>query len=498
MTITTAETSRKWNGEELPQSCYIGGRWVAGAADEFSTVIDPATERSLARIRFASVAQVEEATRAARRAFEGAEWRAVGPLDRSRLLHRLTDLFESRRDEFVDLMTGETGSPTALSRIGQVQSALDTLRWFAEAARTGPPGGYERGLPLHYDPVTTASLFRQEPAGVVASITAYNYPLLLMARKIGGVLASGCTTVVLPSERAPLTTWLFFHLLEEVGYPAGVINLVIGAKDVGYALTTSPDVDMITFTGSVGVGREVMRQGAMSTKRVILELGGKSPTIVLPGADLSKCVPASILRFTVAAGQGCGCTTRTLVAQDVYEEYAGRAKSFMEGLQVGDPRREGTTVGPLIRADHRARVEGFVERALEQGGRVLAGGGRPDTSVGFYMNPTFIEGMSNSSEIAQNELFGPVGVLMSYGTVEEAIKIANESRFGLFASVWGPTAAAMKVAQGLNSGSVAINGGGPFRADAPWGGYRDSGNGRESGDEGFREFFEVKHIQWPI
>lgn len=498
MTVTTPTAQRKWQGEELTTSLFINGKWVDGAADEYAEVVDPYTEKPLSRVRFASVAQVNEAVAAARRAFEGKEWRSFGPNERGRMLHRLCDLFEARQDEFIDMIIAETGSPTALSKVGQVQSALECLRWFADAAKTGPSGGYERGLPLHYDPITTGSLFRYEAAGVVAAITAYNYPLLLLARKLGGILASGCTTVVLPSDRAPLATWLFFHLIEEVGYPAGVANLVVGSRDVGVALTTSPDVDMITFTGSVMVGREVMKQGAATTKRVVLELGGKSPTIVLPGANMAAVVPASITRFVVAAGQGCGCATRTLVHRDLYDEYAQASKNFIDGLKVGDPRGDGTDVGPLIRADHRARVEGFVDRALSSGGRIFAGGGRPDSPTGYLMNPTFIEGMPNTSEIAQNELFGPVGVLMPFSTLDEAIEIANQTRFGLYAAVWGPNQDAMKVAQALSAGTVAINGGGRLRPDAPWGGYRDSGNGREAGEEGFREFFEVKHIQWVL
>ena len=498
MAVSTERHAGTWNGQELSASCFIDGAWVDGEGDGSTNVLDPATERSLASVRFASTEQVALAVEAARRAFDRGPWRTVSAADRSRLLHRLCDLVEENTDELVDLIIAEAGSPIPLARVGQVQSAIECLRWFADAAKTGPPGGYERGLPLHYDPVITASLMRHEPAGVVAAITAYNYPLLLLARKIGGVLAAGCTTIVLPSERAPLATWRFFQLLEEVGYPTGVANLVIGGREAGVALTTSPGVDMITFTGSVAVGREVMKQGASTTKRVLLELGGKSPTLILPGADISAVVAPSITRFTVAAGQGCGCTTRTLVSKRDYDEYLDAAKDYIGGLQVGDPRAEGTDVGPLIRAEHRASVEGYVDRALAEGGEILVGGGRPDSAAGYYMNPTYVGGLTNDAEIAQSELFGPVGVLLQYETVDEAIEIANASRYGLYAGVWGPTAEAMKVAQQLSAGTVAINGGGRLRPDVPWGGFRDSGNGREAGEDGFREFFEVKHIQWPI
>jgi len=497
LAVSQSALRAPWSGQELVSSCYIDGSWVDGEGESI-VVVDPATEANLSSVRFASVTQVEQAVHAARRAFDRGPWREVSPADRSRLLHRLCDLFEENAEQFVDDIIAETGSPTFLAQGGQVQSTLEILRWFADAAKIGPPGGYERGLPLHYDPVTTASLMRHEPAGVVAAITAYNYPLLLLGRKLGGVLASGCTTVVLPSERAPLATWRFFRMMEEVGYPAGVANLVIGGRDAGMALTTAPEVDMISFTGSVAVGREVMRQGALTTKRVVLELGGKSPTIVLPGADISRCVGPSIMRFSISTGQGCGCTTRTLVSKQDYDEYLDAATNFIDGLKVGNPRKDGVEIGPLIRAEHRATVEGYVDRALEAGGEIVAGGGRPDEPTGFFMNPTYVAGVDNESEIAQNELFGPVGVLMAYSTVEEAVEIANRSRFGLYAAVWGPNADAMKVAQQLSSGTVAINGGGRLRPDVPWGGYRDSGNGREAGEDGFREFFEVKHIQWPI
>ncbi len=409
-----------------------------------------------------------------------------------------TDLFESRREEYEDLIMSEVGSPPPLAKAGQVGAAIDTFRWFADAAARGPLGGYERGLPLHYVPVTSASLLREEPVGVVAGITAYNFPLFLLARKLGGILASGCTGVIMPSERAPMTTWTFFQMLEEVDYPAGVANLIIGSKEAGVELSSNPDVDMVSFTGSVAVGASVMAQAAATTKKVVLELGGKSPTIVLPGADLGTITAPTILRMTTATGQACGCTTRTFLPEDAYDEYIESASSFIGTLKPGNPRAEGTVLGPLIRSEQRDSVEGYVSRALEAGGEIVAGGGRPDEKVGFFMNAALISGLGNDSEIAQNELFGPVGVVMKYTSLDDAIRQANASRYGLNAAVWGPTDEAMRVAQKLRSGSVAINGGGGPRPDAPWGGPRESGTGREGGEDGFRDFFEVKHIQWPV
>jgi aldehyde dehydrogenase (NAD+)/betaine-aldehyde dehydrogenase len=449
-------------------------------------------------MRFASNEQVEQAIAAARRAADSGPWPALSPRDRSLLLHRLTDLFASRREEYVELIISEVGAPKALAQAGQVAAAIDTFRWFAEAAARGPIGGYEVGLPLHYQPFTSASLLRHEPIGVVAAITAYNFPLFLLARKLGGILAAGCTGVVLPSERAPLTTHRFFEMIEEVGYPDGVANLVIGSKDAGMTLSSHRDVDMVSFTGSVAVGAAVMAQAAPTTKKVVLELGGKSPTIVLPGAEIGRVAAPTILRMTTATGQACGCTTRTFVPEDLYDEYVEAAGRVIDGLKVGNPRAADTALGPLIRDEQRASVEGYVERALSAGGEIVAGGGRPDEPVGFFMNPALLSGLDNRSEIAQNELFGPVGVVMRYGTLEDAISQANDSRYGLNAAVWGPTDEAMKVAQRIKSGSVAINGGGGPRPDAPWGGPRESGVGREGGEAGFSDFFEIKHIQWPV
>ena len=255
---------------------------------------------------------------------------------------------------------------------------------------------------------------------------------------------------------------------------------------------------MVSFTGSVAVGAQIMSQAAPTTKKVVLELGGKSPTLILPGADIDATIAPSIMRFTWSSGQACGCTTRTLVPRDEFDHYVESAEDFMSGMVVGDPRRDGTTLGPLIRDELRASVEGYVARALEAGGTIVAGGGRPDEPAGYFMNPSLIAGVGNDSEIAQNELFGPVGVVMAYDSLDEAVAIANGSRYGLNAGVWGPTDVAMQVARRLRSGSVAINGGGGVRPDAPWGGPRESGVGREGGEDGFREFFEVKHVHWPL
>lgn len=488
-----------WTGRPLEGSCYIDGRWVEGQGlGEPTLVLNPSTEETLAGFTSASAAQVSAAVAAARRAFDSGPWSRTTPIERRTMLHRLCDVIEANADELAADAIAEVGTPVGLAKPYHVTITVEILRYFAELAGRGPVGGYERGLPVLDKPFPSAGVLRMEPAGVVAGITAYNFPLPLLARKLGAALASGCTAVIMPSERAPLSTWRFFKLLEQVGYPPGVANLLLGGKEAATALTQEPGVDLISFTGSVAVGREVMRQGALSTKRVLLELGGKSPSILLPGADLDVAVGPTIDRFVIGTGQGCGVTSRTFVHRSDYDAYLDAARSYIGGLQIGDPLNASTQVGPLIRAEHRESVEGFVHRALAGGGHIAAGGGRPSLDRGYFTNPTIVAGVDNTAEIAQSEIFGPIGVLMPYDSIDEAVAMANHSQYGIYASVWGPTKDAMGVARRLSTGTVAINGGGGHRPEAPWGGYRDTGNGRESGEDGFREYFEVKYIEWPL
>ncbi len=255
---------------------------------------------------------------------------------------------------------------------------------------------------------------------------------------------------------------------------------------------------MVTFTGSNTVGAQVARQAAGTAKRLVLELGGKSPNILLPGTDVASVVAPSALRFLRNAGQGCGATTRTFVPRADYERYVEAMRAFFATVPVGDPWRAETVVGPLISAAHRDRVEGYVARATAAGAVVEAGGGRPARDRGYFLNPTLVGNVDNRAEISRDELFGPVGVVIPYDEVSEAVAMANDSRYGLNANVWGPTPQAIEVARRIRSGTVTINGGGGLRPDAPFGGYRQSGVGREAGEAGFLEFFEVKHLQWPL
>jgi aldehyde dehydrogenase (NAD+) len=472
--------------------------WIAANGPASLDVVDPSTGQSVGTVPASSADDVNTAVTRARGAFDSGAWSGLSPTERSRRLHRLTDVLADHAAELAEIGTLEVGSPITLSRGLHAGAPISFFRWWADAALRGPTGGYEEGLGLSESPVMSMSTLFREPIGVVAAITAYNFPLLITSFKVGGALAAGCASVLMPSPRTPLSAIAFLACVREAELPPGAVTLVLGEADIGTALTVAPGVDMVTFTGSVAVGRKVMEQASRGLKKVVLELGGKSPNVLLPSAHLSTAVGPSVLRYVRNSGQGCGATTRTLVPREWYDDYAAAAKEFIGNLTVGDPWDEGTDLGPLIRGDHRDRVEAYVNRAVDEGAVVLAGGGRPDTNGGFYLNPALIGGVDNEAEICQEELFGPIGVLLPYDSVEEALAIANGTRYGLNANVWGATDEAMRFARQLKAGTVTINGGGADRPDAPWPGAGESGVGIDRGMEGFREFFHVRHVQFPL
>lgn len=472
--------------------------WLATGDGISIDVVDPSTGATVGQVAGSSARDVRAAVGSARKTFDDTSWPSISPRERSRLLHRLVEVIRSYADELAEIGTLEVGSPISLSRGLHAGAPIAFFEWYADAALRGPMGGREESLGITKRPVMAQSTLFREPVGVVAAITAYNFPLLITAFKVGGALAAGCTTVLMPSPRTVLSAVAFVQCVREAGLPPGVVNVVLGGADVGTELTLAPGVDMVSFTGSVGVGRAVMEQASRGLKKVVLELGGKSPNVLLPSADVATAVGPSVLRFTRNSGQGCGATTRTLVPREWYDDYAAAAREFMATLTVGDPWDESTDLGPLIRGDHRDRVEGYVQRALDAGAVIEAGGGRPAIDEGFYLNPALVGGVDNSAEICQEELFGPIGVLLPYDSVQEALTIANGTRYGLNANVWGATDEAIAFARTLTAGTVTINGGGADHPDAPWPGIGESGVGVDRGMEGFREFFNLRHVQVPL
>jgi aldehyde dehydrogenase (NAD+) len=489
MTETLARSTPTWTLD-----LSIGGAPEAGRAEPIA-IFDPATEAELVRLPQADADQVQRAILAARRAFDYGPWPALTGRERSQLISDFADALAARRDELVSGVVHECGTPITQSQIAQVDLPIDVLRAYAALAakdRTehlGPELG----------PMPSDSLVAYQPVGVVGLITAYNFPLLLALRSLGGALAAGCSVVVAPSPKAPLTTLMLARAAEDVGFPPGVVNVVVGGPDVGQLITTHPAVDKVAFTGSRVVGQAIMRQAADTIKGVMLELGGKSPSLVLKGVDTARIVRRLHTKYLLNAGQACAAPGRVLVPREEYDEFAELSREAFAKIRVGDPWDPKTLVGPLISSEHRDRVEGLVEQAVAGGASILAGGGRPALERGWYTNPVLVGDVDDRSPIAQEEVFGPVGVLLPYDGVEDGIAKANDVAYGLAADVFAPTAAAgIEVAKRLRAGSVTINGGGAFRPDAPFGGFKASGVGREYGEWGVREFLEPQHVQWAL
>jgi aldehyde dehydrogenase (NAD+)/betaine-aldehyde dehydrogenase len=464
---------------------FIGGEFVSGLGQPLN-VEDPTTEERLTTLRQASPSQVDQAAVAARRAFESGCW-ADGDL-RRRVLLRIADLMEERQQELGTTLVHEVATPVKVLEPTQIGGAVAVLRHHAAQASADRT--------RHLAPVGAGSTSVQYvPVGVVAAITAYNYPLFLMAAKIAPALAAGCTVIVLPSPFAPLATLKMAEIFRDAGVPPGVVNILVGGVDIGTALSEHPEVDKVSFTGSVAVGSKVMQQAAKTIKGVVLELGGKSAALLLPDADLARAATPLNLRYSRNAGQGCSTTTRILVHESRADEFIERSRAVLATTRVGDPFDPETDSGPVISAAHRARVEGYVERAIASGGQILAGGGRPDYARGWFMNPTLVGGISNQAEIARDELFAPVAVLLTYREIDEAVAMVNDSQFGLAGAVWGGTDRAIEVARRFRVGTVTVNGGaGGRRMDVPFGGMKQSGIGREWGEEGLYEFLEAQHL----
>jgi len=470
----------------FPEHLVIGGQRVAGEGAELR-IVDPATGQLAGTFRAASPAQIDAAARSARQAFQSdASW--ADPQVRSRCLSKFADLIERHGDELMALMQREMGTPISL-RTNQVGYPVDFLRWYAQ--RVLEPRGRDLG---DNRSGTARSRVAKRPVGMVAAITSYNYPLQISIIKLGAAFVAGCTGILLSSPQAPLAVARMGELALEAGFPPGVFNVIAGGADVGKALCEHPAVDMISFTGSVAVGRLVMAQAVQGLKGVTLELGGKSAAILLPGTDYSRLALPLHRRYARHAGQGCGSPTRLLVEESRLDEFIAESRKAYESLVVGDPADPATIVGPLVSEAHRARVEGMIEQALAEGGRIVAGGGRPQRP-GWYLNPTLVAGLTNQATLARQEAFGPVAVVLTYRTVDEAIAIANDSEMGLRAYLFGDPDQCEAIAPRLRVGWVNINGGGGDpRPDAPQCGYNLSGVGVEGGEEGIDEFLLTQHL----
>jgi len=464
---------------------FIGGRWVEPLGKDSIDVENPATKVLISRIPAAIAADVDVAVASARAAFPA--WAATDATVRAQALDRIQAALKERAAEIGNVISSELGMPVDQATRIQAGSPRFT---FAACAKMLPSFAWEERV--------GHSLVVREPVGVVACITPWNYPLHQIAAKVAPALAAGCTVVLKPSELVPMNAFLLAEIIEAAGLPAGVFNLVTGyGSIVGEALASHADVDMVSFTGSTRAGMRVAELASASVKRVALELGGKSAAIVLEDADLEAAVRATIASCFMNSGQRCNAHTRLLVHESQYAEVAKLAAQEAAAYTIGDPLDKSTKLGPVVSRAQRERVCDYITQGLAEGGELLAGGAEaPDgLSKGYFVKPTVIGKVRPDATIAQQEIFGPVLSIITYRDVDEAVEIANGTPFGLAGAVWsGDDKTALKVAKRLRTGQVDLNGG-EFNMLAPFGGYKQSGYGRELGRFGIEEFLEYKAIQ---
>ncbi|KVE91704.1 aldehyde dehydrogenase family protein [Burkholderia vietnamiensis] len=464
---------------------YIDGAWCKPAGAGTIDVIDSATEAVLGRIPEGVASDAERAVRAARAAIDA--WAATPPATRAGYLRRIVERVQSRSEELAQSITGEVGMPIKLSRAIQVGAPVYNWKAYAKLAES-----------FEFEAKVGNSLVVREPAGVVAAITPWNYPLNQITLKVAPALAAGCTVVLKPSEVAPLNAFMLAEAIHEAGLPAGVFNLVCGyGPVVGEVLATDPDVDMVSFTGSTRAGKRVAELAAATVKRVALELGGKSAAVILDDADFPAAVKGTVNACFLNAGQTCSAHTRMLVPHARYDDARALAKAAAEAYVAGDPRQETTRLGALASAVQQQRVQAYIQRGIDDGAELVTGGtGLPDgLTKGFFVKPTVFGRVDPSSAIAQEEIFGPVLSIITYRDEDEVVRIANDTPYGLGGAVWaGSDERALRVARRLRTGQVDINGG-TWNSAAPFGGYKQSGYGRENGVYGLEEYLEYKSMQ---
>ena len=478
-----------------PRRPFIDGKYVPGDGPALA-VENPATEETIAEVETASTEQIEQAIGAARRSFDDGVWSEMPAADRAAVVRRMAEYLSDRRDVLIDTIIAEAGAPYENASTIQVGAALEHAHLipdlFLELAQQEynpvPPNG------LTPSGQVGVSMNVYEPVGVVSAISAYNFPFYLNVWKTLPALMAGCSVVLRPSPLTPLASMLFGEAADAAGLPPGVLNVVIDqAIEGGKLITTHPAVDMVTFTGSTQVGREIMAQAASTVKKVHLELGGKSAAIYLPEAAENAwhmCLGV----FMAHQGQGCAVTTRILVPHECKAEIMERAAEFASQLPIGDPSDHSIIMGPLITEAQVAKSERYVAAAVEHGAKVVTGGKRPEhLAKGHFYEPTLLDLPDNSNPAAQDEIFGPVASVIGYSDVDYAVRIANDSIYGLGGMVFGETNNAVRVAQRIRTGTVWVNTAAPS-GYAPFGGYKQSGVGREMGLHGFREYQELKHL----
>ncbi|MFJ6659181.1 aldehyde dehydrogenase family protein [Streptomyces sp. NPDC091377] len=455
---------------------YIDGAWRPAAGPDLIDVVNPVDERIIARVPAGGADDIDAAVRAARAALPS--WAATPPAERAARLTALRDLLVARKDEIARTVTAELGSPLAFSEAVHAALPIAVAGTYAELAAT-----------YSFEEKVGNSVVHHEPIGVVGAITPWNFPLHQVVAKVAPALAAGCTVVLKPAEDTPLTAQLFAEAVHEAGVPAGVFNLVTGLGPVaGQALAEHPGVDLVSFTGSTAVGRSIAATAGAAVKKVALELGGKSANVILPSADLAKAVAVGVADVMSNSGQKCSALTRMLVHRDQYDEAVA--------LATAAAAKYGERIGPVVNAKQRARVRGYIEQGLAEGARLVAGGPEAPRDTGYFVSPTVFADVTPDMTIAQEEIFGPVLSILRYEDEADALLIANGTVYGLAGAVWaGDEAEAVAFARRMDTGQVDINGG-RFNPLAPFGGYKQSGVGRELGAHGLAEYLQTKSLQF--
>ena len=470
------------------QQIYVGGNWVDSAGDGSIDVVNPSNEEVIGSVPDGVGADVDAAVAAAREAFPG--WAATPLEERLGYIEKLAGQLGARSEEIGELISREVGMPGKMAVMIQAGLPAGTTASVPATAREFP-----------FEETLGRSLVTREPVGVVGCITPWNYPLHQIMAKIAPAMAVGCTVVLKPSEVAPLNAFVLADIIDELGFPAGVFNLVSGVGPVvGEAIAAHPDVDMVSFTGSTRAGTRVAEVAAANVTRVHQELGGKSANIVLDDADFAAAIPSAVGACYLNSGQTCSALTRLLVPADRMDEAAELAAQAAAGFTVGPADDEGSRLGPLVSQTQWDRVQGYIQAGIDEGATLVTGGtGKPEgLDAGYYVKPTVFANVDNSMSIARDEIFGPVLSIIGYDNEEDAIRIANDSDYGLSGGVWSSdNDRALAVAKKLRTGEVDMNGS-FLNTDAPFGGYKKSGNGRELGRFGLSEFVEAKQINLPL
>ena len=486
--MTEATLTRSVPDVLSPGRLFIGGEWQDAESGKRFEVIDPARAEVVTEVAEADAADIDRAVRAAREAFEG-DWRKMMPRQRGRLMWKLAERLEERKDEIALVETLNNGKPLFESGI-DVAMTIQTFEYYA---------GWATKIEGETIPVSVPYQFNytlREPIGVVGAIVPWNFPLNLASWKVAPALAAGCTVILKPASETPLTALLLADAAAEVGFPPGVLNVVPGhGRTAGEALVAHPGVDKIAFTGSTAVGQHIARVAVDTVKRVSLELGGKSPNIVFADADLPAAAKGALNGIFYGKGEVCAAGSRLLVEESAHEQLVGMVAEGADAMKVGDPLEKGTRIGAVVSEQQMETVLGYIQKGVEEGARVVAGGGRADIEPGYFVKPTVFDDVTSDMTIAREEIFGPVLATLTFDGVEEAIELANDSMYGLAAAVWtSDVKKAHYVASRLKAGTVWINTYNLYDPASPFGGYKESGYGRDLGRHALEEYTQVKSV----